>query len=97
MTLFSVTPTTVCRYLLISSQIYKNDDADPEKMIKKKKFMEKNNVEDMTELLGMELDMESEFNKLDGENKEKVDTSHVPQPTCMAVGEPVFNSEGTFS
>ena len=88
MTLFYVTPTTVCRYLLASPQIYKNDDADPEKMIKKKKFMEKNNVEDMTELLGMELDMESEFNKLDGENKEKVDTSHVPQPTCMAVGGP---------
>ena len=54
-------------------QIYKNDDVDPEKMIKKKNFLEKNNVADMTELLnGEELDMAAEFNNLDNENKEKV-------------------------
>ena len=42
-------------------------------MIRKKKFLEKNNVEDMKELLGEEdLDMELEFNKLDSENNEKV-------------------------
>ena len=54
-------------------QIYKNDDVDPEKMIKKKNFLEKNNVADMTELLnGEELDMAAEFNNLDNEKKEKV-------------------------
>ena len=41
-------------------------------MIKKKKFLEKNNVADMTELLGEELDMEAEFDNLDNENREKV-------------------------
>ena len=41
-------------------------------MIKKKKFLEKNNVADMVELLGEELDMETEFNELDNENTEKV-------------------------
>ena len=45
-------------------------------MIRKKKFLEKNNVEDMKELLGEEdLDMEAEFNKLDSENNEKVKSS----------------------
>ena len=45
-------------------------------MIRKKKFLEKNNVEDMKELLGGEdLDMEAEFNKLDSENNEKVTSS----------------------
>ena len=49
---------------------------DPEKTIRKKKFLEKNNVEDMKELLGEEdLDMEAEFNKLDSENNEKVKNS----------------------
>ena len=43
-----------------------------EKMIKKKKFLEKNNVADMMELLGEELDMEAEFEELDNENTEKV-------------------------
>ena len=42
-------------------------------MIKKKNFLEKNNVADMTELLnGEELDMAAEFNNLDNENKGKV-------------------------
>ena len=41
-------------------------------MIKKKKFLEKNNVADMIELLEEELDMEAEFDNLDNENKEKV-------------------------
>ena len=41
-------------------------------MIKKNKFLEKNNVADMIELLGEELDMEAEFDNLDNENKEKV-------------------------
>ena len=45
-------------------------------MIRKKKFLEKNNMEDMKELLGGEdLDMEAEFNKLDSENNEKVKNS----------------------
>ena len=45
-------------------------------MIRKKKFLEKNNVEDMKELFGGEdLDMEAEFNKLDSENNEKVTSS----------------------
>ena len=45
-------------------------------MIRKKKFLEKNNVEDMKELFGGEdLDMEAEFNKLDSENNEKVKSS----------------------
>ena len=41
-------------------------------MIKKKKFLEKDSVADMMELLGEELDMEAEFNDLDNENTEKV-------------------------
>ena len=42
-------------------------------MIKKKKFLEKSNVAEMTELLhGEELDMEAEFNNMDSENNEKV-------------------------
>ena len=41
-------------------------------MIKKKKFLEKNIVADMIELLGEELDMEAEYSDLDNENKEKV-------------------------
>ena len=47
-----------------------------EKMIKKKKFLEKNNVADMMELLGEELDMEAEFKELDDENTEKVKGYH---------------------
>jgi len=58
-------------------ELYKNDDVDPEKMIKKKKFLEKNNVADMTELLGEELDMEAEFDNLDNENREKVMFSEI--------------------
>ena len=45
-------------------------------MIKKKKFLEKNTVEEMNELLGEDLDMEAEFNKLDSENNEKVQQCH---------------------
>ena len=41
-------------------------------MIKKKKFLEKDSVADMMELLGEELDMEAEFKDLDNENTEKV-------------------------
>ena len=41
-------------------------------MIKKKKFLEKDSVADMMELLGEELVMEAEFNDLDNENTEKV-------------------------
>ena len=41
-------------------------------MIKKKKFLEKNNAADMTDLLREELDMEAEFDNLDNENKDKV-------------------------
>jgi len=58
-------------------ELYKNDDVDPEKMIKKKKFLEKNNAADMTDLLREELDMEAEFDNLDNENKDKVMFSEI--------------------
>ena len=47
-------------------------------MIKKKKFLENDNVADMTELLGEKLDMEAEFDNLDTENKEKVEILSPP-------------------
>ena len=47
-------------------------------MIKKNKFLEQNNVADMTELLGEKLDMEAEFDNLDNENKEKVENLSPP-------------------
>ena len=47
-------------------------------MIKKKKFLENDNVADMTELLGEKLDMEAEFDNLDNENKEKVEILSPP-------------------
>jgi len=58
-------------------EIFKNNDVDPEKMIKKKKFLEKDSVADMMELLGEELVMEAEFNDLDNENTEKVMFSEI--------------------
>ena len=52
-------------------------------MIKKKKFLEKNIVADLIELLGEELDMEAEFNDLDNANKEKVQTGPAASQFCI--------------
>lgn len=45
---------------------------NPDKSVKRKKFLDKDNIADMAEYVGVGLDMEAEFEELDKEKKGKV-------------------------
>ena len=55
-----------------SAQIFKNNDVNPDKKIKKKRFLDEDNIAEVREYVGEELDMEEQFDNIDEDAKGKV-------------------------
>ena len=53
-------------------QLFKNDDVNPDKSVKRKRFLEKNNVAEVKAFVGEDVDFEAAFDELDEEKKGKV-------------------------
>ena len=59
--------TTKC-----AAQIFKNNDVNPDKKIKKKRFLDEDNIAEVREYVGEGLDMEEQFDNIDQDGKGKV-------------------------
>merc|ERR1712126_680955 len=60
------------RFFLMVCQTFKNDDMDERKTIKKKKFLKKDIIEDLQDLVGNDVNMSDEFDALDQSGKGKI-------------------------
>ena len=58
--------------------MFKNDDVNPDKSIKKKRFLDPDNISEMVECVGEVGDWELEFEQLDVQKRGKVHT-HYPE------------------
>ena len=54
--------------------MFKNDDVNPDKSIKKKRFLDPDNISEMVECVGEVEDWELEFEQLDVQKRGKVHT-----------------------
>ena len=62
--------------------MFKNDDVNPDKSIKKKRFLDPDNISEMVECVGDVADWELEFEQLDVQKRGKV---HYPKcPECIS-------------
>ena len=52
--------------------MFKNDDVNPDKSIKKKRFLDPDNISEMVECVGEVADWELEFEQLDVQKRGKV-------------------------
>ena len=57
--------------------MFKNDDVNPDKSIKKKRFLDPDNISEMVECVGEVEDWELEFEQLDVQKRGKVSTQSV--------------------
>ena len=53
-------------------KVFHNDDLNPKKVIKKKKFLKGENIKEIQEWVGADLDMEAEFDAIDEDNDGKI-------------------------
>ena len=64
-------PSSLCHYFL---QLFHNDDVNPKKTIKKKRFLKEENINEVRQWVGNneELDWEAEFDQIDEDKDGKI-------------------------